>query len=118
VTDEMPALARAEQAKAVMENVHWLKGQIEAIMLPPKAVDVMLRRHGRRRAQTSCSTPAASPARSPHGQLKHWSARHHYQKPHSAPNWPKARAAISPKDHRQSDTAEPVEPSRACIFGY
>jgi arsenite methyltransferase len=42
MTDEMLALARANQAKAGVENVHWLKGQIEAIPLPAEAVDVVL----------------------------------------------------------------------------
>jgi arsenite methyltransferase len=42
MTDEMLALARANQAKAGIENVHWLKGQIEAIPLPAEAVDVVL----------------------------------------------------------------------------
>jgi hypothetical protein len=30
MTDEMLALVRANQAKAVVENVHWLKGHVEA----------------------------------------------------------------------------------------
>ncbi len=42
MTDEMLALARANQAKAGVENVHWLKGHIEAIPLPAEAVDVVL----------------------------------------------------------------------------
>jgi arsenite methyltransferase len=42
MTDEMLALARANQAKAGVENVHWLKGEIEAIPLPAAAVDVVL----------------------------------------------------------------------------
>jgi arsenite methyltransferase len=42
MTDEMLALARANQAKAGVENVHWLKGHIEAIPLPANAVDVVL----------------------------------------------------------------------------
>ncbi len=42
MTDEMLALARANQAKAGVENVHWLKGQIEAIPLPDASVDVVL----------------------------------------------------------------------------
>ncbi len=42
MTDEMLALARANQAKAGVENVHWLKGQIEAIPLPAASVDVVL----------------------------------------------------------------------------
>jgi ubiquinone/menaquinone biosynthesis C-methylase UbiE len=42
MTDEMLALARANQAKAGVENVHWLKGQIEAIPLPAETVDVVL----------------------------------------------------------------------------
>jgi arsenite methyltransferase len=42
MTDEMLDLARANQAKAGIENVHWLKGQIEAIPLPAGSVDVVL----------------------------------------------------------------------------
>ena len=42
MTDEMLALARANQAKAGVENVRWLKGQIEDIPLPDASVDVVL----------------------------------------------------------------------------
>jgi arsenite methyltransferase len=42
MTDEMLALARANQAKAGVDNVRWLKGQIEAIPLPDASVDVVL----------------------------------------------------------------------------
>ena len=42
MTDEMLALARANQAKAGVTNVHWLKGHIEAIPLPAATVDVVL----------------------------------------------------------------------------
>ena len=42
MTDEMLELARANQAKAGVENVVWLKGQIEAIPLPADTVDVVL----------------------------------------------------------------------------
>jgi ubiquinone/menaquinone biosynthesis C-methylase UbiE len=42
MTDEMLELARANQAKAGVENVHWLKGHIEAIPLPAQSVDVVL----------------------------------------------------------------------------
>src|SRR3954470_6548002 len=42
MTDEMLDLARANQAKAGVENVHWLKGQIEDIPLPGGSVDVVL----------------------------------------------------------------------------
>jgi arsenite methyltransferase len=42
MTDEMLDLARANQAKAGITNVHWLKGQIEAIPLPADTVDVVL----------------------------------------------------------------------------
>jgi ubiquinone/menaquinone biosynthesis C-methylase UbiE len=38
----MLALARANQSKAGVANVHWLKGQIEAIPLPAGTVDVVL----------------------------------------------------------------------------
>src|SRR5687767_3586255 len=42
MTDEMLDLARANQAKAGIENVHWLKGHIEAIPLASDTVDVVL----------------------------------------------------------------------------
>jgi len=42
MTDEMLDLARANQAKAGIENVEWLKGHIEAIPLPADTVDVVL----------------------------------------------------------------------------
>jgi ubiquinone/menaquinone biosynthesis C-methylase UbiE len=42
MTDEMLGLAKANQAKAGIENVHWLKGHIEAIPLPADTVDVVL----------------------------------------------------------------------------
>jgi arsenite methyltransferase len=42
MTDEMLELARSNQAKAGVENVHWLKGHIEAIPLPANSVDVVL----------------------------------------------------------------------------
>jgi arsenite methyltransferase len=42
MTDEMLELARANQAKAGVDNVHWLKGHIEAIPLPAGSVDVVL----------------------------------------------------------------------------
>ena len=42
MTDEMLDLASANQAKAGVENVHWLKGHIEAIPLPAETVDVVL----------------------------------------------------------------------------
>jgi SAM-dependent methyltransferase len=42
MTDEMLDLARANQAKAGLTNVHWLKGHIEAIPLPAETIDVVL----------------------------------------------------------------------------
>ena len=42
MTDEMLDLARANQAKSGITNVHWLKGHIEAIPLPESTVDVVL----------------------------------------------------------------------------
>ena len=42
MTDEMLTLARASQAKAGVENVHWLKGHIEDIPLLAETVDVVL----------------------------------------------------------------------------
>jgi ubiquinone/menaquinone biosynthesis C-methylase UbiE len=42
MTDEMLDLARANQAKTGLTNVHWLKGHIEQIPLAANAVDVVL----------------------------------------------------------------------------
>jgi ubiquinone/menaquinone biosynthesis C-methylase UbiE len=42
MTDEMLDLARANQAKAGVDNVQWLKGHIEAVPLPAGTVDVVL----------------------------------------------------------------------------
>jgi arsenite methyltransferase len=42
MTDEMLALARANQAKAGATNVEFLKGEIEHIPLPSAAVDVII----------------------------------------------------------------------------
>jgi arsenite methyltransferase len=42
MTDEMLALARDNQRKAGVENVEFLKGEIEAIPLPDNSVDVII----------------------------------------------------------------------------
>jgi arsenite methyltransferase len=42
MTDEMLALARANQAKAGVTNVEWLRGHIEDIPLPAESVDVVI----------------------------------------------------------------------------
>ena len=42
MTDEMLALARENQRKAGVENVEWLRGEIEAIPLPAETVDVVI----------------------------------------------------------------------------
>jgi SAM-dependent methyltransferase len=42
MTDDMLALARENQRKAGIENVEFLKGDIEAIPLPAKSVDVII----------------------------------------------------------------------------
>ena len=42
MTDEMLALAGENQHKAGVENVEFLKGEIEAIPLPDKSVDVII----------------------------------------------------------------------------
>ena len=42
MTDEMLALARANQEKAGVENVEFLKGEIEQIPLPEASVDVII----------------------------------------------------------------------------
>jgi arsenite methyltransferase len=42
MTDEMLTLARQNQAKAGVENVEWLRGQIESIPLPAETVDVVI----------------------------------------------------------------------------
>lgn len=42
MTDEMLALARENQKKSGIENVEFLKGEIESIPLPPNSVDVVI----------------------------------------------------------------------------
>lgn len=42
MTDDMLALARANQKKAGIENVEFLKGEIESIPLPDNSVDVII----------------------------------------------------------------------------
>jgi SAM-dependent methyltransferase len=42
MTDEMLALARANQERAGATNVEWLRGTIEAIPLPTASVDVVI----------------------------------------------------------------------------
>ena len=42
MTDEMLALARDNQRKSGLENVEFLKGQIEAIPLPDRSVDIII----------------------------------------------------------------------------
>ena len=42
MTDEMLALARENQRKAGVENVEFLKGEIESIPLPDNSVDVVI----------------------------------------------------------------------------
>jgi len=42
MTDEMLALARENQRKAGLENVEFLKGEIESIPLPNNSVDVII----------------------------------------------------------------------------
>jgi arsenite methyltransferase len=42
MTDEMLALARQNQLKAGVENVEWLRGEIESIPLPAASVDVVI----------------------------------------------------------------------------
>jgi len=42
MTDEMLALARENQRKAGVENVEFLKGEIEAIPLPDNSVDLII----------------------------------------------------------------------------
>jgi arsenite methyltransferase len=42
MTDEMLALARENQRKAGVQNVEFLKGEIEAIPLPDRSVDVII----------------------------------------------------------------------------
>jgi len=42
MTDEMLALARENQRKSGLENVEFLKGQIEEIPLPERSVDVII----------------------------------------------------------------------------
>ena len=42
MTDEMLALARANQRKSGIENVEFLKGEIESVPLPDASVDVII----------------------------------------------------------------------------
>ena len=42
MTDEMLDLARENQRKAGVENVEWLRGEIESVPLPAEAVDVVI----------------------------------------------------------------------------
>ena len=42
MTDEMLALARENQCKAGVQNVEFLKGEIEHIPLPDNSVDVII----------------------------------------------------------------------------
>ena len=42
MTDEMLALARENQRQAGVENVRWLRGQIEHVPLPAESVDVVI----------------------------------------------------------------------------
>lgn len=42
MTDEMLALARENQRKAGLENVEFLKGEIEDVPLPDRAIDVIV----------------------------------------------------------------------------
>src|SRR6266480_2684492 len=42
MTDEMLALARENQGKAGVDNVEWLRGDIEQIPLPDASVDVII----------------------------------------------------------------------------
>jgi arsenite methyltransferase len=42
MTDEMLVLARENQRKAGVENVEWLRGEIESIPLPDESVDVVI----------------------------------------------------------------------------
>ena len=42
MTDEMLELARSNQAEAALENVEFLKGEIENIPLPDASVDVVI----------------------------------------------------------------------------
>jgi SAM-dependent methyltransferase len=42
MTDEMLSLARANQSKAGVDNVEFLKGEIESIPLPDNSVDVII----------------------------------------------------------------------------
>ena len=42
MTDEMLALARENQRKAGVQNVEWLRGEIESIPLPAESVDVVI----------------------------------------------------------------------------
>ena len=63
MTDEMLSLARDDQRKAEVENVEFLKGEIEHIPLPDNSVDVIISklRHQpfRRQGPRCCARPSA-----------------------------------------------------------
>ena len=67
MTDEMLDLARANQAKAGVTNVHWLKGHIEAIPLPAerrRRRPLQLRHQPlHRQAARCCARPRACSSR-------------------------------------------------------
>ena len=64
MTDEMLALARENQRKAGVENVEWLRGEIEAIPLPDRVGrrgDLQLRNQPLRRQATGAGRGGAGP---------------------------------------------------------
>ena len=68
MTDEMLALARENRAKAGVENVEFLKGEIENIPLPDDSVDVIISNcviNLSADKAASCARPSESQARWP-----------------------------------------------------
>ena len=60
MTDEMLALAGENQRTAGVENVEFLKGEMEMIPLPENSVDVIISKAGSCRIRSGQSLPLAS----------------------------------------------------------
>ena len=71
MTDEMLALARENQRKAGVENVEWLRGEIEAIPLPAESVDVVISNCVINLSGDKRQVLAVTPGRGPGGRRDH-----------------------------------------------
>ena len=77
MTDEMLALARANQARAGVDNVEFLKGEIEAIPLPDASVDVVIelvRSTSRQTRTACCAKPSVYSALAASSRSRTWSS--------------------------------------------